>query len=74
MGYIEGGHPNGLGNFLQLESHLLAQTRIQVAEWLVHQQYLRMCHNGPGESYPLLLASAQIGDGARIQPFQPHHS
>ena len=36
------------------------QFRIQVREWLVHQEDLRIAHNGTNQRYTLALTTGQL--------------
>src|SRR5690606_12983468 len=53
---------------------LLARVRVQVAAWLVRDEYRRLVCKCPGHRDPLLLTAAQLR-GAMRRPFrQPHGS
>ena len=57
---------------LDLEAHLLAQVRVEVAEGLVQQQHLGVGHQGPGQGHALLLAAGELRGIALPEGAQPH--
>ena len=56
--------------FSQLDAHLLAQTRVQIAQRLVHQQHFGIGHHGARHRDSLLLPAAQVRRGPVFQPIQ----
>jgi len=55
-----------------LEAHLLAQIRIQVAQRLVHQKNLRLHNQSPRQGHSLLLPARQLRRIAIFQIRQAH--
>ena len=55
-----------------LEAHLFAQIRVQVAQRLVHQKNLRLDHQRARQRDPLLLSAGQLGRIAIFQLRQVH--
>ena len=67
VGNIERGDVETQHEVPQLKAHLLTQLRIKIAERFIEQQDLRLIDDGAGQSYPLLLSSAQKGRGSIFQ-------
>jgi hypothetical protein len=74
MGYIKRRDTNRFGNSLQLKSHLIAKTRVKVAERFVHKEHRRVGDDSAREGDSLLLAAAQVRDGAPFQFLQAHQA
>jgi len=52
---VERGHAEAALQLDDLRSHLHAQRRIEVGERLVHQEHLRLAHDGAAEGDALAL-------------------
>ncbi len=57
MGDIDRGRLHLLVHALDLGSHLHAQLRVQIAQWLVEQKYFRITHDGTAHRNSLPLAA-----------------
>src|SRR6185503_12801351 len=53
--------------------HLLPESLIQSAKWLVEQKYIRLHDQRPGQGHALLLASTQLMRKTVGQTRQLHH-
>ena len=59
MGHIDGGDPHVVLDLLDDRPHLHPQLGVQVGQGFVHQQHVRLNHQGPGQGDPLLLSAGQ---------------
>ena len=55
------------------ELHVLAQLTIERAERLVHQQRVRLDHDGARERDTLLLTARELANGAVLETREPNH-
>ena len=74
MGHVQGCHPQGLHEALQLETHFRPQLGIQVTQGLVQEQDSGFSHQGSGQGDTLLLPTAQKRCRAIGQVFQMHQT
>src|SRR5690606_988061 len=51
--------PDPALEFEEFSSKLLAHLRIDVREWLVEEDHIRLGDESPGERHPLLLSTAE---------------
>ena len=47
-----------------LEAHLHAQRRVEVGQWLVEEEGLRLAHDGPADRDALALAAGELSRAA----------
>ena len=48
-------------NMFNFVLHLLTQLLVECAQWFVHQHKFRIKHQSPGNGYPLLLTTGELG-------------
>jgi hypothetical protein len=66
MGNVKGGGLDCLVQAFELGAHAQAELSIQVGEWLVEEEHLRLHHESAGNGYPLSLATTELS-GVAIQ-------
>ena len=69
---VKSRHTDGLGDFFQLDAHLLAQPGVEIAQRLVHQKNFRLGDHRPRHCDSLLLPAAQIRRRPILEPVQLH--
>ncbi len=70
MRHVDRGDPELGEKRFQLLARLLAELRVEVAERLVEQDDLGLCHQRPRQRDALLLASRKLGRRAPLDPFE----
>ena len=73
MGDVDGGDFQLALQVLDLHPHRGAQFGIQIGQRLVHQEHLRLAHNGAGKRRALPLAARQSAGLAVQKTAQFHH-
>jgi len=62
---VDGGDANIRLQPLQLRAHVAAELRVEIGEWLVHQEDARPADHGAGERDALALSARKL---ARVLP------
>ena len=57
MGHIDRGHLQFVAEILDLVPGRNAQFGVEVAQWFVHQEHVRLAHNGAGQGNALTLSA-----------------
>ena len=70
---MHGGDAEGLLQRLDLVAHLLADSRVEIGQWLVQQQDLRVDGKRAAECHTLSLTARQRGHLALAEPVEPQH-
>ena len=60
MGHVDAGGGDGAMKFLQLTPHVIAQLRIEVAEWFIEQETGWLTNQRSAEGHPLLLSTTHL--------------
>ena len=60
VGDVDGRHVEVALELADLRTHLHPQLGVQVAQRLVHQERLRLTHDGPAHRHPLPLAAGEV--------------
>src|SRR5207302_2761948 len=63
---------NALQQHPQLSAHLLTQVRVQIAEWLVHQQDARLEYERSSQGDALLLPTTELWTLTLFEARQAH--
>ena len=71
--HVHGRDPEPLVELDQLEARLHAELRVEVGERLVHEERVRLAHDGAGEGDALALPARQLPRQALQQVFEPEN-
>ena len=71
MGYVDEGDSEFTVHLLEFHLHILAHLQVQSRQRFVEQEHLRLVHDSPRDSHPLLLTS---GKGIHIPLLIVGHS
>src|SRR5699024_1458414 len=74
---VVGDEDDGLSQSLlqvdQLLLHVAADQRVESGEGLIHQQYVGICRQGPGQPHALTHATGELGGQLVAPAVQAHH-
>ena len=70
VGNVDGGELEIALQPFELETHAVAQLRVQIGQWLIQQQQLRLHHQRARKRQPLLLAARELGGVAVHEVFE----
>jgi hypothetical protein len=73
VGDIDGGHADSPLKFPDLDTDMLPDLSIEVAQWLIHEQNGSITRDGAGHRDALTLTAAQLGRTPHQELTNPQH-
>ena len=61
VGYVDDCYTEAFMNMFNFVLHLLTQLFVKRTQWFVHQHKVRIKYQSPGNGYPLLLTTRELG-------------